>query len=64
METVEFVESAERLAELETDETSVVTQVRVEVEDRLLRVHSRPVLEKANKAGSIVIAALVTSYAR
>ena len=64
MDQVEFVESAERLAQLEADESSVVSHMHVEVDDYLLRVHSTPIEEKANKSGSIVIAAFVTAYAR
>lgn len=61
---MEFVETEERLRELEADVNSEVTAVHVEVEDAILRVHSQPLQERPNRAGSIAIASFVTSYAR
>lgn len=63
-ECVEFVDSEERLHHLESASDHMVSEVRVLVENELLRVHTRPLAEEPNKFGSIVIASLVTSYAR
>lgn len=63
-ETTEIISDPCKLAELDADDSVVVTQVRL-VEDREYAIVShKPVREKSSKNGSVVLATLTTSYAR
>ena len=41
-----------------------VTSVRVELEDAIARIQTKPLVEATNKFGSIVLGGFVTSYSR